>query len=141
VKLNRSRGTRSPYAELDFFRGWADEDLHRLERLAEVVEYEPGEVIAAQGLYPREFLVVVCGRADVLVGRRRLGTVETGETIGEQALLAGSATPAAVVAQTYLKALLLGQREFNGLLYEAPSLGRRLSILLADRLSQLPASA
>jgi CRP-like cAMP-binding protein len=136
-----TRSTRPSYADLPFFKGWSDTELARLGRLVEVVDYEPGDVIAAGGQLAREFVVIVCGQVDVVEGRRRLGTLGAGDTIGEEGLLADSVTRGAAVAQTYVKALVLGPRQFHGLLYEAPAMGRRLSLLLAERLAAVAATA
>ena len=138
MKLPRSHPHPSPYAELAFFAGWTADDLQRMQRLAEVVEYEPGEIVTSQGGLALEFLVIVRGRAVVLADGRPVGCLAAGETIGEVAMLGGTVSPVAVVAQTYLEALLLGPREFNGLLTEAPSMGRRLAALLAARLREQP---
>jgi len=136
-----NRAARSPYAHLPFFSGWTDEELHRMSRLVEVVEYEPGDVIASGGQRAREFFVIVCGQVDVVDGRQRLARLGEGDTIGEEGLLAGSISRGAAVAQTYVKALVLGPRQFHGLLWDAPSMGRRLSLLLAERLAAAPATA
>lgn len=136
-----TRAARPPYAHLPFFAGWTAAELHRLSRLVEVVEYEPGDVIAAGGLPAREFVVIVCGQVDVLDGRQRLARLGEGDTLGEEGLLAGSPSHGTAVAQTYVRALVLGPREFHGLLWDAPSMGRRLSLLLAERLSSDPAAA
>lgn len=128
---------RSQYADLAFFVGWSDRDLTRLESLAEVVEYEPGEVITTQGMPTgREFLVITCGRATVTSGTGQRHVLEAGESIGaEDMLLLDGRSRTSVIADTYLTAILLGPREFHGLLAEAPSMGRRLALLLADRLA------
>ena len=136
MRLPRPRTHRSDYADLAFFSGWSAADLDRMERVAEVVEYEPGELVTSQGQLAREFLVIVCGRAAVLTNDQPTRVLGDGETIGEEAMLAGPASSVAVVAQTYLKALLLGPQQFHGLLSEAPSMGRRLSLVLANRLRQ-----
>lgn len=137
MKLFTSRVSAGhSYAHLAFFSGWTAADLDRLDRLAEVVEYEPGEIITSQGLPTgREFLVLTCGRATVKSHRSSMGLV-AGDCIGaEEMLVGGSRLGTAVIADTYVKAILLGPREFHGLLAEAPSLGRRLSLLLATRLA------
>ena len=141
MKLLTSRAARSPYAHLPFFSGWSDAELTKMSRLVETIDYEPGDIIAAGGQQAREFVVIVCGTVDVVVGRRRLRTLGEGDTIGEEGMLSDWVAPAAAVAQTYVRALVLGPRQFHGLLYEAPSMGRRLSMMLATRLAQLPASA
>ena len=143
MKLLTSRAARSPYAHLPFFQGWSDAELTKMSRLVETIDYEPGDIIAAGGQRAREFVVIVCGTVDVVDGRRRLRTLGEGDTIGEEGMLSDAMTPAAAaaVAQTYVRALVLGPKQFHGLLYDAPSMGRRLSMMLATRLAQLPAPA
>lgn len=136
MKLRQARAHRSPYADLAFFAGWAPADVERLQRFAEVVDYEPGELVIAYGRLPVEFVVIVRGRAVVLEHGRPVGVLTEGETIGEVAMLAGRPSPIAVVADSSLRGLLLGPRQFNGLLCEVPSMGRRLSMLLAGRLRE-----
>ena len=136
-----TRAARSPYAHLPFFAGWTDAELARMSRLVETVDYEPGDIIAAGGQRTREFVIIVCGTVHVVEGRRRLATLGEGDTIGEEGMLADAMTPAAAIAQTYVKALVLGTKQFHGLLYDAPSMGRRLSMMLAARLVAQPAGA
>lgn len=140
MRLPLSHAHPLPYADLAFFAGWTPADLERMLQVAEVVEYEPGEIVTAQDALPLEFLVIVRGRAAVLVGEQRVGILSEGETIGEVAMLGGTLSPLTVVAQTSLKALLLAPREFNGLMTQAPSMGRRLAMQLAGRVrEQIPA--
>ena len=141
MRLLSARAPRSPYAHLRFFSGWTASELERLSRLAEVIDYEPGDVIAVQGRPAEEFVVIVVGTVDLLDGRRRVGTLGEGDTLGAEGMLSQVTTPAAAVAQTYVRAIVLGKRQFHGLLHEAPSMGRRLSLQLADRLAGLTASA
>lgn len=129
----------SRYADLAFFVGWSERDLSRLDSLAEVVEYEPGEIITTQGMPTgREFLVITRGRATITAGDGQRQTLAAGESIGSEDMLRGDGrSRTSVIADTYLTALLLGPREFHGLLSEAPSMGRRLALLLADRLASV----
>jgi CRP-like cAMP-binding protein len=136
-----TRAARSPYAHLPFFAGWTDAELNRMSRVVEVIDYEPGDIIAAGGHRAREFVVIVCGTVDVVEGRRRLGTLGEGDTIGEEGMLSDFVPTAAAVAQTYVQALVFGPRQFHGLLCETPSMGRRLSLKLAARLASQPATA
>jgi len=135
MKLLGSRA-RPAFADLAFFAGWTDDDLRRMERFAEAAEYEPGEVITTQGRLAVEFVVIESGRAAVIENGRPTTALGAGDTVGELSMLGGTTSSVVVVAQTYLKALVLGPREFNGLLAEAPSMGRRLATLLAARLRE-----
>jgi CRP-like cAMP-binding protein len=134
MKLLTTRAARSPYAHLPFFAGWSHAELTRMNRLVETIDYEPGDIIAAGGQRAREFVIIVCGTVDVVDGRRRLATLTEGDTIGEEGMLVDTVPTAAAIAQTYVRALVLGPKQFHGLLYDAPSMGRRLSMLLAARL-------
>jgi CRP-like cAMP-binding protein len=136
-----TRAARSPYAQLSFFAGWTDAELNSMSRVVEVIDYEPGDIIAAGGQRAREFVVIVCGTVDIVDGRRRLGTLGEGDTIGEEGMLSDVVPTAAAIAQTYVRALVFGPRQFHGLLCETPSMGRRLSLMLAKRLAALPATA
>lgn len=138
MKLLGSHPQRSPYADLPFFAGWTAHDLERMEHVAEVVDYRPGELITWQGQLALEFVVIVSGGAAVLADGKQVGLLCEGDTVGELAMLGGTSSPVTVVAETPLRALLLAPREFNGLLTEAPSMGRRLATLLAGRLREQP---
>jgi cGMP-dependent protein kinase len=132
---------RPSYAKLPFFAGWSDSELTRFSRLVEVIDYEPGDLLAAGGRRPQEFVLIVVGRVDIVEGRRRICTLGEGDAIGAEAMLTNTVPTAAAVAQTYVRALVLGPRQFNGLLHDAPSMGRRLAQLLAERLAALPSPA
>lgn len=141
MRLRRARTDRSPYEGLAFFRGWSGDDLARLDRVAEVLRFAPGEALVAEGGVAREVLVLVEGEADLVHARRTEGALGPGDTVGVEALLTSGPRTSTVVARTPVTALYLGQREFHGLLQEAPSFGRALSRTLADRLVGLPATA
>lgn len=128
MKLKTSRRRRPPYADLPIFSGWSKKEFELLGRLAEQVEYDPGEFITTSGPMAREFLIITCGRAKVLSGREGSQSLGPGDTVGEQAMLAGPVTSTiAAVAETYLEALLLGPKEFDCMLTEVPSLVRHIS--------------
>lgn len=141
MRLRRARTVRSPYDGVAFFRGWSDEDLARLDRVAEVLRFDAGEALVAEGGVAREVLVLVEGEAGLLHSGHPAGALGPGDTVGVEALLTSGRRTATVLARTPVTALYLGQREFHGLLQEAPSFGRALSRALADRLVGLPASA
>lgn len=133
------RTSRSPYADVPFFTDWTAPELALLERLVEVVELEPGDVLVHAGRRSQEFYVVARGRVQLLEGRRHAGVLQAGDSLGAEGLLSGAASPVTAVAETCVQALVLGPRQFRGLLHEAPSMGRRLATLLAERLAAIPA--
>ena len=130
MRLHRFSTARPPYAGLPFFRGWSDDDLRRLQRLAEELVYAPGEVLVTGGTTAREALVIVSGA--VRAGDRVLGP---GDTIGAEAVLTRGDHATTVVARTDVTVLYLGSRELHGLLQVVPAFGRSLSTALAGRLA------
>jgi len=59
-----------------------------------------------------------------------------GQHFGELALLDRRPRTATVVSESEMDLLVLGQREFNGLLETTPSLARKLMAAMATRLRE-----
>ena len=59
-----------------------------------------------------------------------------GQHVGELALLDRHPRNASVISETEMDLLVLGQREFNGLLETMPSLARKLMSAMASRLRE-----
>ena len=141
MKLLSSRSTRSAYSHIPFFAGWTNSELDRVRRLVETVEYPAGQRISSAGVKAREFVIIADGDVALVQDGRPLRTLRADDTIGEEGLLSDVPAIADAIAITTVKALVLGPRQFDALLHEAPSMGRRLSQRLANRRAELPASA
>lgn len=120
-------------------RGWTDRDRRLLLRAAGRVEYEPGDVLASEGCLAKEFVLLTSGRADLVRQGRRVGVLEPGGHLGAVALLHRTTYESTAVTDRFCQALVLGARDFNGLLHAAPSFGRLLSTGLADIIVSQPA--
>lgn len=118
------------YAALPLCAGWTRRDVARLDQVADRVEYEPGDLVLAQGLAHQEFVVLVRGKAcfvDYATGRR-CGDLRAGDWTGHEALLAGTPQPLSVVASGYAEALHVGAREFVALVQQCPSLAAAICV-------------
>ena len=67
---------------------------------------------------------------------RRIATLGPGQYFGELALLDRRPRSATVVSDTDMLLLVLGQRQFNGVLDAVPAISRKLLAAMATRLRE-----
>jgi CRP-like cAMP-binding protein len=121
------------------FSACSRKDLQILARHADEVAFEPGQALMREGETGREFFVVMSGAAEVSRNGRRLGTIGAGDFVGELALLDKAPRNATVTATTPVVALVLGQREFSGVLAAVPAITHKVLVGMARRLHELDA--
>ena len=107
-----------------------------IARALDEVVVEPGRVLVEQGTLGTEFYLIVSGTASVRRNNRKVASLTGGQHFGELALLDRHPRNASVVSETEMDLLVLGQREFNGLLETMPSLARKLMSAMASRLRE-----
>ena len=124
-------------AAVPMFRACSPEELRRIERVADEVQVPAGRRIVGQGDVGREFFIVESGTVEVRRDGRVIATLGAGEHFGELALLGVPARIADVVAVTDVDLVVLGTREFMGLLQDVPhmaiSILRALAVRFAER--------
>ena len=89
-----------------------------------------------QGDVGLEAFVIVDGTARASIqgkGKRALGP---GDCFGEMALLHSSRRSATVVAESDMRLLVLGSRDFSALCDDVPSVSRRVLEAVAERLRE-----
>ena len=111
-------------------------DLAKIARVTDEVRVEAGRVLMSEGEPGHEAFVVVDGSATVTRGGEVLATVGPGAVVGEMALVDRAPRNATVTADTAMDLLVLGKREFSGLLDEAPDFRASILAALADRVRQ-----
>lgn len=135
---------RAPDIDLSkiwLFSTCSTRELRTIRRALEEVTVPPGRVLCEEGAIGREFFLIVDGKASVSRGGRRIATLGPGQYFGELALLDRRPRSATVVSDTDMLLLVLGQRQFNGLLDSVPALGRKLLAATATRLRESDAKA
>ncbi len=83
-----------------------------------------------------EFFLIVKGEASVRRNKRKVATLGPGDYFGELALLDRRPRSATVASETEMKLLVLGQRQFNGVLDAVPALSRKMLAAMATRLRE-----
>jgi CRP-like cAMP-binding protein len=119
------------------FAALAQKDLQKLAKVSDEVTIEAGRVLVEQGTTGREAYVIVEGEAEVVRGETVVATLNAGEAFGELALLDGGPRTASVRAATNLTVLVLGQREFGGIIEEVPGIAHKIMANLASRIREL----
>jgi CRP/FNR family transcriptional regulator, cyclic AMP receptor protein len=127
--------------ELDLSKIWlfstsSAKDLRTIRRALEEVTVPPGRILCEQGTIGREFFLIVNGEASVRRNGRKLATLGPGQYFGELALLDRRPRSATVASETDMNLLVLGQRQFNGVLDAVPALSRKMLAAMATRLRE-----
>lgn len=134
-------GSSSSYlkylAEVPLFSACSNKELQKIAKASDEVSIDAGRVLVEQDAVGREAYVIVEGEATVKRGTRKIATIGPGGHFGELALLDGGPRTATVVADTPMKVLVLGQREFAGLLDEVPGLAHKVLANLASQIREL----
>lgn len=126
-------------ASVPLFRGMTRKELRDIAKATVEVNIDEGSEFVTQGDVGREAFVLVEGTADVIRNGKKIAELRPGDCVGELALLDHGPRTASVVAATPLTALVLGPREFTGVLDQVPTLNHKLLGVLASRVRELDA--
>jgi CRP/FNR family cyclic AMP-dependent transcriptional regulator len=134
------RMARSPIdhlATVSLFSACSKKELQAVARASDQVELAAGRTLCEQGSIGREAFIILEGSAEVKRNGRKVATLGAGDTFGEMALLDHGPRSATVTATTPLKVLVIGAREFAGILDEVPPIAHKLLKSLAGRIREL----
>jgi CRP/FNR family transcriptional regulator, cyclic AMP receptor protein len=124
-------------ATVPLFAGASTKELRAVAKASMELAIEAGREFVTQGEIGREAFIIVEGQAEVSRAGQKIATLGPGDCVGELALLDHGPRTASVTAVTPLTVLVLGPREFLGLLDELPTLNRKMLAALASRVRQL----
>ena len=123
------------------FSACTKRDLQVIGRASDEVSVAAGKVLTEEGRPGHEFYLILEGEATVRRKARKVATLGAGQYFGELSLLDRGPRTASVVAETDMRLLVLGQREFNGILDEVPGLAHKVLRTMAERLRESDAKA
>jgi CRP/FNR family transcriptional regulator, cyclic AMP receptor protein len=110
-------------------------------RASDEVDVPAGKVLTEEGRQGHEFYLILDGQAAVRRNGKKVATLGPGQYFGELSLLDKGPRSATVVADTDMRLLVLGQREFNGTLDEVQGLAHKLLRTMASRLRESDSKA
>ncbi|MFO7278887.1 MAG: cyclic nucleotide-binding domain-containing protein [Thermoanaerobacterales bacterium] len=128
-------------ASVPLFSGCTTKELREIAKATVELTLDEGKEFVTQGDVGREAFVIVEGTAEVVRAGEVIATLGPGDCVGELALLDHGPRTASVRAKTPLTVLVLGPREFSGLLDEVPALTHKILASLASRVRELDSKA
>jgi CRP-like cAMP-binding protein len=123
-------------ATVPLFAQCSRHDLAEIARFVDEIEVPGGRELMTEGDVGHEAFVVVDGTAAVTRGGEAVAEVGPGAVVGEMALIDRAPRNASVTATSPMKLLVIGKREFSGLLDESRSFREAILAALADRVRQ-----
>jgi CRP/FNR family cyclic AMP-dependent transcriptional regulator len=124
-------------ASVPLFSGATTKELRAIAKATVELTLDAGKQFVTQGDVGREAFIIVEGTADVTRSGRKIAELGPGDCVGELALLDHGPRTATVTAATPLTVLVLGPREFSGLLDEVPTLNHKILAALASKVRAL----
>src|SRR5688572_11500340 len=121
-------------AKVRLFSACNRKELGLIGKASDEVQVPAGKVLCEQGKPGFEFYLILDGEATVRRNGKKINTLGPGGSFGELALLTRLPRNATVEAATPMTLLVLGQREFSGLLDEVPGMAHKLLSSMAQRL-------
>lgn len=132
----RGSGKREALAKVPLFKTCNKRELGLIASLVDEIEAPEGKVLTRQGDPGRECFVITEGKAKATMRGRRRTVLGPGSCFGEMALLDQGPRTATVTAETDMRLLVLGSREFSTLIDRVPTVARRIMRTLAERLRE-----
>ena len=118
------------------FSSLSKKELTTIARRSDEVRVPSGKVLTVEGKPGHEFFLIVSGTATVERNGRAIAKLGAGDYFGELSLLDRGPRSATVVADTEMDLMVLGQREFSGVLDEVPGLAHKLLAAMAEKLRE-----
>ena len=128
-------------AQVPLFSTCSRKDLQKLGKASDEIAVKAGKVLVEEGKPGHEFFLIEDGTAEVRRNNRKVATLGRGQFFGELSLLDRGPRSATVVADSDMTLVVLGQREFLGVIDEVPAMAHKLLAALAGRLREADSRA
>jgi CRP-like cAMP-binding protein len=123
-------------ATVPLFAQCSKKDLAEIARFVDQIDVPDGRQLINEGEVGHEAFIVVEGSASVTRDGEEVATIGPGAVFGEMALIDRAPRNATVVATSPMQLIVIGKREFTGLLDESASFRTSVMSALADRVRQ-----
>ena len=124
-------------SSVPLFSACSKKELQAVSKASDEVDLPAGRVLCEQGAIGREAFIILEGSAEVRRNKKKVATLGPGACVGELSLLDHGPRTASVIATTDLKVLVIGAREFSGIVDEVPPIAHKILRSLAARVREL----
>jgi CRP/FNR family cyclic AMP-dependent transcriptional regulator len=121
-------------SSVPLFAGLSKTDLGQVASIADEIDFPQDKVLIREGERGREFFVLLDGSVEVRRKGRKLSMRGKGEFFGEMALISRQPRNATVTATSPVRALVIRDVEFQGLLQQKPQIALKVLETFASRL-------
>ncbi len=143
MRARRLALKRDVLLKMPLFSRLQERELLRIMQVADVIAYEPSQVVVKEGDRGDELFIVLSGGVDVSRGDAVLTSVGAGEHFGEMALIRSMPRSATIIATEHTELIALRRTDFFEILRKEHELAVKLLWqflgVLADRLDQTSA--
>jgi CRP-like cAMP-binding protein len=121
-------------AGVPLFAGLSKRELAQVASIADEIDFRPGKVLIREGERGREFFVLLAGEAQITRRGRQIATRRPGDFFGEIALVSSLPRVATVTTTSPVRALVIVDRDFRGLLKRSPPIAMKVLAAVAERI-------
>ena len=132
--VRRDRELIAQLQKIPLLSACSRDELAQIAAAATTLTYPAGTVLAREGELGCEFMLITAGTVEVAIRGNVVNQLGPDEFFGEVALLDGGPRTATVSTTSEVTAHVIEQREFSVLLFDSPSLARKLLVAVAKRL-------
>src|SRR5689334_6377359 len=119
------------------FRDLSKGEIKDIAAQAREELYSPGQDIVTEGQSGGPFFCITEGRAEIWIGRNKVGEYGPGSAFGEMSLIDGSKRSATIKATTHVKALAITSWNFLALLQDNWELTKKILGTLSKRVRDM----
>ena len=117
------------------FSGCSKNELAEIALIADEFDVASGKALIREGERGRQFLVIIDGTVKVTKKGRNVQIRGGAEFFGEIALVSDAPTNATVTTTSPVRALVVVDRQFRGLIERSPGIQLKILRSLAERLA------
>lgn len=123
-------------AKVPLFSLCTKREIDTIASAVKLIRFKEGHVIAHEGEKGTGLYLLVEGTVDVTIGGTRKKKLGPGDYFGEVSLLDGAPRASSVAATSLVRAGVLSEHAFHGLIKKEPSIGVKTLREMAQRLRE-----
>jgi CRP/FNR family transcriptional regulator, cyclic AMP receptor protein len=122
-------------SNVPLFSQCSKSELAQIASVADEIDLNEGKQLMREGATGREFFVLLEGTAEVTLEGETINTLGPGDFFGEIALISHGPRTATVTTTSPVRALVVTERSFHGLVDKSPQIQMKVLAAAVERLN------